>query len=296
MDGAVPLSQSTLHNRLLRTLSPEDFGLLQPHLEHVPANLRDLIEPNEPIEHMHFPEQGVASIVANTNDGRRIEVGIYGRDGMSGTAVLLGTNQTPHENFIQVPGSLLRMEAAHLRNAIRQSPSLHNLLLRYVQAFQVQTAYTALSNGGYSIDERLARWLLMCHDRLDGDELPITHEFLGIMLAVRRSSVTLAIQVLEQSQGHRGATWPPDGSRPGQAGEHRWRQLRPSRSRIRAPDRPDRQRQRRRHQDLGPSWGGGARIGLQAGESGSHLNACRFRALSYRTPGCLATRLMTSRP
>ena len=199
MEGAVSqTSQSSVHNRLLQTLSPEDFHLLQPHLEHLSVKLRDvLIPPNEPIEHIHFPEHGIASIVANTNDGRRIEVGIFGRDGMSGTAVLLGADQTPHESFIQVPGAVLRMSADHLREAIRQSPSLHALFLRYVQAFQVQTAYTALSNGGYGIEERLARWLLMCHDRLDGDELPLTHEFLGIMLGVRRSSVTLAIQMLE---------------------------------------------------------------------------------------------------
>jgi CRP-like cAMP-binding protein len=195
------LSQTTVHNRLLRTLSPEDFGLLQPHLEHVTVNRGDvLIEPNEPIEHIHFPEHGIASVVANTSDGRRIEVGIFGRDGMSGTAVLLGTDQTPHENFIQVPGSLLQMGADQLREAIRQSPSLHALFLRYVQAFQIQTAYTALSNGGYGIEERLARWLLMCDDRLDGNELPLTHEFLGIMLGVRRSSVTLAIQMLEAAK------------------------------------------------------------------------------------------------
>jgi hypothetical protein len=116
---------------------------------------------------------------------------------MGGTAVLLGTDRTPHEHFCQVPGSARRMRSDDLRQAIRQSPSLHLLLLRYVQTFQVQTAYTALSNGGYNIEERLARWLLMCHDRLDGDDLPLTHEFLSIMLGVRRSGVTLAIQILE---------------------------------------------------------------------------------------------------
>jgi CRP-like cAMP-binding protein len=192
------IRQSTLHNRLLRTLSSEDFGLVQPHLSHLDVNRGDvLIEANEPIEHVHFPEAGIASIVANTEDGRRIEVGLYGREGMSGTAVLLGADQTPHENFYQVAGSALRMASEDLQRALARSPSLNGLLLRYVQAFQVQTAYTALSNGSYSIEERLARWLLMCHDRIDGDELPLTHEFLGMMLGVRRSSVTLALQILE---------------------------------------------------------------------------------------------------
>jgi CRP-like cAMP-binding protein len=194
----VQVSQSTLHNRLLRALSPSDLGLLLPHLEPGAYGRGDvIIEANEPIEHIHFPETGIASIVATTGDGRRIEVGIFGREGMSGTAVLLGADRTPHENFFQVAGSALRMPSDELRRATAHSRSMHDLFLRYVQAFQTQTAYTALSNGSYSIEERLARWLLMCHDRIDGDELPLTHEFLGMMLGVRRSSVTLALHILE---------------------------------------------------------------------------------------------------
>jgi CRP-like cAMP-binding protein len=193
------ISQTHLHNRLLRALSAEDFKLVQPHLTAITVNRGDvLIEPNEPIEHVHFPERGIASIVTTTPvDKMRLEVGIYGREGMSSTELLLGVDRTPHEHFFQVSGSTLRMGADELKAAIRQSPSCQALLLRYVQAFQVQVAYTALSNGGYTIEERLARWLLMCHDRIDGNELPLTHEFLGIMLGVRRTSVTLATQVLE---------------------------------------------------------------------------------------------------
>jgi CRP-like cAMP-binding protein len=197
----IQISQSTLHNRLLRALSADDFGLLQPHLELVSQKRGDVIvEPNEPIEQIHFPEHGIASIIANTDEGHRIEVGLYGRDGMSGTTLVLGTDRTPHEHFYQVAGSAIIIGADELSGAIQQSPSLQRLLLRYVQAFQIQVAYTALSNGSYTIEARLARWLLMCHDRIDGDELPLTHEFLGLMLGVRRSSVTLATQVLEGAQ------------------------------------------------------------------------------------------------
>lgn len=193
------VSQSALHNRLLRALSASDFARLQPHLRQVEVKRGDvIIEPNEPIEQVHFPERGIASIVTTTPAGRRrLEVGLYGREGTSATAVVLGTDRIPHEHFYQVAGSALVMGADDLTAAIRQSASLSRLLLRYVQTFQVQIAYTALSNGTYTIDERLARWLLMCHDRIDGNELPLTHEFLGMMLGVRRSSVTLAIQVLE---------------------------------------------------------------------------------------------------
>jgi CRP-like cAMP-binding protein len=138
--------------------------------------------------------------VATSDDGRRLEVGLYGREGMSGTTLVLGSDRTPHEHFYQVEGSAVLVGADELSGAIERSRPLNRLLLRYVQAFQTQITYTALSNGTYTIGERLARWLLMCHDRVDGDELPLTHEFLGLMLGVRRSSVTVALQTLEGAQ------------------------------------------------------------------------------------------------
>ena len=116
---------------------------------------------------------------------------------LTGTSILHGADTTPHEIFTQVPGSALRLGVDDLRTAIRTSPSLHQHLLRYAEAFNVQVAYTALSHGSYTIEERLARWLLMCHDRVDGDDLPLVHEFLSMMLGVRRSGVTIAVQTLE---------------------------------------------------------------------------------------------------
>jgi CRP-like cAMP-binding protein len=179
-------------------MSAEDKALLEPHLRLIAMKRGDVMAvPNQPIEHVYFPEDCLGSIVAVTYDDQRIEVGIFGRDGMSGTSLLHGTDRTPHENFTQVPGSSLRLEAGALHQAIRQSPSLHELLLRYVEAFNVQVAYTALANGRFTVEERLARWLLMCHDRLPGDDLPVVHEFLSMMLGVRRSGVTIAVQTLE---------------------------------------------------------------------------------------------------
>ncbi len=189
---------SITRNTLLRALSSDDLALLQSHLELVELKRGDgLAEPNKPIRHVIFPEDAIASVVASTPDGRRIEVGIIGRDGITGTSILHGADTTPHEIFTQVPGSALRMSADDLRPAIRDSRSLHEQLLRYAEAFNVQVAYTALSHGSYTIEERLARWLLMCHDRLDGDDLPLVHEFLSMMLGVRRSGVTIAVQTLE---------------------------------------------------------------------------------------------------
>jgi CRP-like cAMP-binding protein len=163
-----------------------------------------LVEPDQPIQHVYFIEEGITSIVANTADGRRIEVGLCGRDGMAGVPVLLGADRTPHETFMQVAGSALRIEVEPLRVAIGRSPTLHGLLLRYVHAITIQTGQTALSNGSYRIEERLARWLLMCHDRLDRAELLLTHEFIAIMLGVRRPGVTQALQVLEGERIIRG--------------------------------------------------------------------------------------------
>jgi CRP-like cAMP-binding protein len=195
-----PSRPSGIRNKLLRSLSADDLALLQAHLEALQLERGDvLIAPHQPIRHVYFPEDSIGSIVATVADHRRIEVGIFGRDGMSSTSLLLGADTSPHESFIQIPGSALRLEADALRHAMGQSPSLHQHLLRYIEAFQVQVAYTALSHGSFTIEERLARWLLMCHDRLDGNDLPLVHEFLSMMLGVRRSGVTIAVQTLEST-------------------------------------------------------------------------------------------------
>src|SRR3954464_8295742 len=117
---------SIRNNLLLRTLSADDLALLQPHLEVVELKRGDVVaEPNKPIQHVAFPEDAIISVVASTPDGRRIEVGIIGRDGVTGISVLHGVDTTPHEVFTQVPGSALRLEVDDLRPAIRTSPSLH---------------------------------------------------------------------------------------------------------------------------------------------------------------------------
>jgi CRP-like cAMP-binding protein len=185
-------------NELLSRLSAEDGALLVPHLQDVPLALRSQLElPNMPIEHVYFIDCGMASVVAISATDERLEVGIIGREGMSGTTVVLGDDRSPHESFIQMQGSGQRIRADDLRDAMRESPTLHRLMMLYVQAFAIQTAHTALANGRSKLEERLARWLLMCHDRVDGDELPLTHEFLALMLGVRRTGVTLALHLLE---------------------------------------------------------------------------------------------------
>src|SRR5215213_9611841 len=191
------LQQSSLRNQLLAGLARKDFARLQPHLEPVELELRRvLIEPNKPIEHVYFHEHGYTSVTTN-GQGSQIELGLIGREGMVGVPVALGVRTTPLQFFVQLAGDGLRMTSHDLEEVMDERPSLHRVLLRYVQVMNVQTSGTAFANAEHTIEARLARWLLMCHDRVDGDDIAITHEFMAMMLGVRRAGVTTATQVLE---------------------------------------------------------------------------------------------------
>jgi CRP-like cAMP-binding protein len=185
-------------NRILAGLSGADFAFLEPHLEPIDLPVRKRLETSKRrIDHVYFIEAGFASVVANGSNKPSIEIGIVGREGMTGLAVLLGGERAAHECYIQVAGKGLRISAPKLREADERSPTLHRAMLRYAHNFLLQTTTTALANGRSKIEERLARWLLMAHDRLDGDDVPLTHEFLGLMLGTHRPGVTLALQTLE---------------------------------------------------------------------------------------------------
>lgn len=185
-------------NRLLSVMSGDDFERLRPNLNRVTLNAKDDLErPGQPIEFVYFPEPSVASVVAITEQGERMEVGIFGPEGMSGLAFIHGVDRSPFHSFIQVAGTGLRIRRHDLGEALECSSTLRALLLRYAQAYSVQVAYTALANGRFTIDERLSRWLLMCHDRVDQNVISLTHEFLALMLGVRRAGVTTALQILE---------------------------------------------------------------------------------------------------
>ena len=185
-------------NRLLHALSKQDRDLLAPHLLPGSFKVRDSFErPNKRIERVYFPETGIASVVAVHPDGRRIEIGIIGCEGMTASVVVLGGDRSPHSTYIQVAGDGHSLPVADLRRAMARSPSLRSVFLKYVQVFMVQTAHTAIANARATLVERLARWLLMAHDRVAGNVLYLTHEFLSLMMAVRRAGVTEALQSLE---------------------------------------------------------------------------------------------------
>jgi CRP-like cAMP-binding protein len=197
-DDIQPTGQPRFANRLLSALAPSDLALLEPQLEPLALELRaNLQAANEPIEYAYFLEDGLASVVAHAPHDRSIEAGIIGDEGMTGLPIVLGVDRSPNDVYIQVAGRANRLSADALRSAIDASPSLHRLLLRFMQVFQIQTTRTSLANGRASTNQRLARWLLMAYDRLHRNEVPLTHEFLGLMLGVRRAGVTVALQELE---------------------------------------------------------------------------------------------------
>src|SRR5579862_2668053 len=190
---------SRRRNRLLAAMSPADLALVQPHLTPLAVAVRHEIErPNRRIDAVYFMDAGIVSVVAVQPDETQVEVGLIGSEGMTGTAVVLGGEQSPHSTYVQVAGAAQSIKADQLRKAMRASDSLRALLLKYVQAFMVQTTHTAIANARAHIDRRLARWILMAQDRTGNKALPLTHEFLSLMLGVRRPGVTEALQNLKR--------------------------------------------------------------------------------------------------
>jgi CRP-like cAMP-binding protein len=196
--GKEQMPPASQRNLVLSRLSAPDFQLLEPYLEDSDLPLRKVLERRgKPIRFVYFPESGFASVVA---DGGKqpIEVGIIGREGMTGLPVILGSDRNSNEVYIQAAGQGRCVRANDLRKVIDKSVSLHRSLLRYAHTFLEQATRTAVANGRSKIEERLARWLLMADDRIDGPDLPLTHEFLAMMLGVRRAGVTMALQELER--------------------------------------------------------------------------------------------------
>jgi CRP-like cAMP-binding protein len=197
------VSSSSAHlsppgNLLLAAMSPADLALLRPHLHFVAMPvMTDLEQPNQPIRTVYFMEAGIASVVAVQQDDTKVEVGLIGREGMSGLALVMGSDRSPHSTYIQVAGKAQWIAAKELRNAIAKSDTLRSLLLKFAQVLMVQTAQTAISNARSRLDQRLARWILMAHDRTGDPTIPLTHEFLSLMLGVRRPGVTETLQKLK---------------------------------------------------------------------------------------------------
>jgi CRP-like cAMP-binding protein len=178
-------------NRLLSLLSDQDYERLRAHLSHTVLEYRkSLYEASRPIEHVYFPIEGVASLVITTADGSSAEVGTIGCEGMVGFPICLGDLDAPSSVYVQVPGTALMMNAGTFRAELQRTPTLHLAMLRYAHAFFNHVAQSAACAHLHRVDQRCCRWLLMTRDRMPSDDFLLTHEFLGMMLGVRRTTVT----------------------------------------------------------------------------------------------------------
>ena len=194
------LQSTTVRNRLLALLPHEVLVRLQPKLSRVEMVLRQtLMRPEQPIEAVHFPESGMFSLVANLADGMQSEVGIIGSEGMLGVALLSGVATPFIESMVQMPGHALRMSARDFQQEIETNSAFRAVLLRYNEALQAQVMQTAACNGRHGLEQRLARWLLMARDRADRDELPLTQDFMAMMLGVHRPSITVTAGILQRA-------------------------------------------------------------------------------------------------
>src|SRR6202011_3507059 len=178
-------------NRLLLLLSDHDYERLRSHLSVVDFDYRkSLYEASRPIEHVYFPINGVASLVITTDDGASAEVGTIGNEGMVGLPVCLGDRDAPSSVYVQVPGTALGMDAGIFRGELDRNPTLNLIMLRYAHAFFNQVAQSAACAHLHHVEQRCCRWLLMTRDRMPTGDFLLTHEFLGMMLGVRRTTVT----------------------------------------------------------------------------------------------------------
>lgn len=198
---------TTYKNRILAALPKDDIDRLAPFLSPVSLKLHTPLLDGR-ADHAYFLEEGLASVVLTLADGKTVEVGVIGIDGVVGLPILLGAESMPGETFIQVTGSGYRIDAKRLKNEFERNGKLRDHLQKYLLANLIQSAQNAACNRLHTISERLARWLLTCHDRVQSDRLPLTHEFLSQMLGAPRSTVTLAAGMLHQaglidySRGH----------------------------------------------------------------------------------------------
>ena len=191
---------SAPRNRLLSSLSPDTLTALLPKLSPVTLRSRqELYRADGAIGAVYFVETGMVSLVATLDDGMQAEIGVVGREGMLGVSLLSGADTSFLDSMVQMPGSGFRMPVRDFRHEMDTNLHFRELILRYNEALHVQTMQTAVCNGHHGLEQRLARWLLMAHDRVDGDELPLTQDFMAMMLGAYRPSITVTAGILQRA-------------------------------------------------------------------------------------------------
>jgi CRP-like cAMP-binding protein len=192
---------STPENRLLSSLPPPEFDRLITRMTDVTLGQKDLVyRTGGPIDYVYFPRSGVVSSVVLMTDGASAEVAAIGREGMCGASVLLGATTSPQQVFCQVPPSeCRRMPATEFAAEVAKDGPLRDIVSRYLRGVLLAAAQMTACNSLHPMDERCARWLLMCHDRVGADEFSLTHEFLAVMLGVRRATITVTAGALQSA-------------------------------------------------------------------------------------------------
>jgi CRP-like cAMP-binding protein len=193
-------TRESFANRLVRALPSDEAKKLDAQLEVLDMELRhSVFKPDQPSQYVYFPLSGVISVHTRMREGVAVEIATIGREGMVGLEIFLGGEQTPASAFCQVAGRAARIGADAFRQVVRDSVPLTALLLRYTQATLTQVSQSVACNRLHSIEERCARWLLMTHDRVEGNRFELTQEFLAEMLGVRRASVSIAASILQRA-------------------------------------------------------------------------------------------------
>ncbi len=190
--------KNSLKNRLLNCLDSDILRHIDSSLEPIRLHRGQVIvEANQPVEYLYFLSDGIGSVITTSKTGQLAESGMFGREGFSPTSAAVGATTSLHEVVMQMHGYGHRLPIAAAASALQRHSPFANLLARYIQTFTSQISYTVWANVNLHIHERLARWLLMAHDRIDGDEIVLTHDFIALMLGVRRPSITTGLHMLE---------------------------------------------------------------------------------------------------
>lgn len=193
-------TQPTTSNCILNTLPKEDLARLLPDLEEVDLPLGQVIyRADETIKYLYFPNRSMVSIIATTIDGQCAEVGVVGREGVVGIEALMGSEKTINEHIVQHADGAMRIKTSALKTEFKRGGALHDALLGFARLMIIQISQTALCNRLHLVEQRLARWLLICADRAETDKLQLTQEFLAIMLGVNRPTVTVAATMLQSA-------------------------------------------------------------------------------------------------
>jgi CRP-like cAMP-binding protein len=201
-------TESRPGNKILGALPQEEFDRLRPNLHEVSFNIGHIVyHPEETIESVYFVNRGIVSWLAMLEDGNTVEAGVIGPEGLAGVSALLGANSSPNQGLAQSDVVASRIATRDLIGEFRRNGVLNRMILRFVHSMFTQVAQTAACNRLHTLDQRLARWLLMSHDRSDRNGFPLTQEFLSRMLGVRRAGVSVSANSLRQNgliDYHRG--------------------------------------------------------------------------------------------